>query len=100
MPFYQTVYEWTCEIVRNHPNPDYRDILEVNFGDTLEEVQSWGKMSEGEIDNTFLRYALVKSVGNDDEGLVYRTWADLDECGKLPKEFENGDKVPKRFDFV
>lgn len=99
MPFYQTIYEWTCEIVQNDPNPDYRDILDANFGESLNELMFWGNQTHDDYDEgeIFVRYGLVKNVGNDDEGVVDRTWAYLNEDGSTPNEFENGDPVPKRF---
>lgn len=90
-----TTYEWTCEVIVDDENPDYQDIVDSDFGDSLEEVQRRGESND--IEGTICRYGLVKNVGNEDDGLQERTWAYVDENGKLPEEFENGDKVPKRF---
>ena len=39
---------------------------------------------------------LVRDVGNDFDGLTCRSWA-YPENNKMPTEFDDGTKVPKRF---
>jgi len=83
----KTLYEWTCEQL-----DEFGDIQNSDFGDKLSDVKDFGK---GEPLQRAI--ALVKNVGNDDDGLVERTWAYITEEGKLPELFINQDRVPKRF---
>jgi hypothetical protein len=79
---YQTSYEWVAETQDEHG-----DIIDCRHNECLKKL----KPKHYEV------IGLVKDIGNDSEGLQDRTWAYIDESGKLPTEFEDGTLVPKRF---
>ena len=79
-------YEWCWEYSDEHG-----DIEDLNHGDTLKDLgAAWE-------DNLYkAELTLIRNVGNDIEGLLDRTYA-YPQNGKLPEFFEDGEKVPKRF---
>ena len=77
-------YEWCWEYSDEHG-----DIEDLNHGDTLNDLGA----AE---DNLYkAELTLIRNVGNDIEGLLDRHG--LPSNGKLPEFFEDGEKVPKRF---
>lgn len=81
-------YEWVMEEIENREG----DIIDPQFCDTLKEALAI------EPDEKALRVeiALVRFEGNEFDGIRLREYAYLND-GKLPEEFEDGYKVPKRF---
>jgi hypothetical protein len=79
-------YEWDIETTNEEG-----EIYDHNFADTLSEVV----LTEGDL-------VLIRSVGNENTGLVDRSWAYVKD-GKLPACFYDGCEnntavpVPKRF---
>lgn len=73
-------YEWDIETVDEHG-----DIIDHDF---IDAPRLPAKENE--------RLVLVFNKGDDNEGLLDRSWAYVID-GKLPEEFENGRRVPKRF---
>jgi len=85
----RTDYEWALESV----NTD-GDIEDHHFADKLKGlVQNVYQMDKG------LRLVLVRTTWDlDIESILNRGWAyPEDNDGKLPAEFDNGEKVPQRF---
>ena len=81
------MYEWCWEFWDQHGE----DILDLYHGDTLEILGPPSGPS-----GATARLTLIREWGNDIEGIQARTYA-YPENGRLPTEFENGIKVPKRF---
>lgn len=75
-------YEWCLETV----NED-GDIIDLEFADKLIDFP---RGREGR------RLALVRSVGDDDEGLIDREYA-YPKGDALPDCFDGGTCIPKRF---
>lgn len=83
----KTIYEWGIELL--DVDGDIQD------GDYFEHLSS----IPGDAKNLkeLHELSLVKTIWNTDtETMESRTWAYVED-GALPKEFENGDKVPARF---
>jgi hypothetical protein len=78
-----TTYEWTYEVPDAHG-----DITEQEFYDSLRECMAAAPLTA--------EIALVRIVGNDDEGVLYRGYAYM-EGGTLPPTFDDGARVPQRF---
>ncbi len=49
-----------------------------------------------EMEGCHYELVLVRDEGDEFDGVTNRSWAYEDE-GKMPKEFDNGISVPKRF---
>jgi len=83
-----TRYEWDVE------EYDGEDIVDHDHCEL-------SAVSFAEIDGVTYQLVLVRDVGDDDRGLVDRSWAyaEKDVSGKwvLPREFDNGTKVPQRY---
>ncbi len=82
-----TIYEWDYETVDE--NGDVEDHFHAN------------KLSEYSEDAKTDTLVLVRSVGNEIDGLIEREWAYVKD-GKLPEYFQDanereGAKVPVRF---
>ena len=82
-------YEWVAEPVDQHD-----DIIDPIFGDTFKEVEH--VTADSYFDAVMVNFALVRNVGNEDDGLQERQYAYLTD-GTLPDEFDGGAKIPKRF---
>jgi hypothetical protein len=100
----QKRYEWDLEALV----PDQEDeILDHDFRDagTMQDLRKhlsrWTPEELYEADNKTMCFVLVLNVGNDDEGLVDRSWAytQFTEAGEpsLPEYFEDGQRVPKKY---
>ncbi len=76
----RTTYEWIAETM------DGEDAVDVRGADTLADLAPEPHEHVG----------LCKSIGDEDEGVIHRTWAYL-QSGKLPETFEDGSAIPKRF---
>ena len=82
-------YEWVYEYVDQHG-----DIIDPMYTDSAADAFSY-VASTGE--GLSWQIALVKSIGNDSDGLKERDYAYIKE-GKLPTMFPNENwKVPQRF---
>ena len=82
-------YEWVAEPVDQHG-----DIIDPIFGDTFNDVRD---VDAADFENAVaVNIALVRNVGNDDQGLQDRQYAYL-TGGILPNEFNEGADVPVRF---
>ena len=93
----QVNYEWDMELADN-PFVDaagdiIADIIDHDFADKLKDLKDPHPPRDGE----HHRLVLVRSTGNEDEGVIDRQWAYLDDAGNLPAVFDYGAKVPKRF---
>jgi hypothetical protein len=80
-------YEWDYETV-----DEFGDILDHNHADKLSQFTDQDKTDS---------LVLVRDEGNENEGVVNRSWAYVKE-GKLPEYFKDAagcevSKVPKRF---
>ena len=91
MARYTTEYEWTLE-----PIDEHGDIIDADFSETLTPLKQWGDAAALNPEATRQDLGLVRTVGNDDEGVVERTWA-YGTADGLPAEFEDGHTVPQRF---
>lgn len=84
-------YEWDVEVLDEHG-----DIEDHHF-----HVSAMDMVKE-HTENPQSDMVLVRSVGNNDDGVVDRLWAYVKD-GKLPEYFEDsnrrdtGYRVPKRF---
>ena len=86
-----TLYEWVYE------NVDECGGIEEVFGDSAAEVFSNISSTDGDPQDWLWRIALVRYLGNDDDGVVDRDYAYVDN-DKLPIKFKNQDfGVPQRF---
>jgi hypothetical protein len=96
---YNTVdYEWDIEITDN----ETENIEDHWFADKLKDLL-WANPKSKEYEehksyhlNRHFVLVLVRDVGNDFDGLTCRSWA-YPENNKMPTEFDDGTKVPKRF---
>lgn len=77
-------YEWVYEEIDEHG-----DIVDCEFGDTLKQVLMY-------VDAVKYDIGLVRNEGNNEEGLKHREYAYI-KNNKLPIEFDDGYKIPKRF---
>lgn len=78
----------------------------VEFADEYGDIQDYWHFSESEFDLATIKanepneytaqIALVREVGNDEDGLTDRQHAYVED-GKLPDCFEYGAKIPARF---
>jgi hypothetical protein len=90
-------YEWCVEIVLR----ETEDIEDNNFVTSLEEAISFVH-SEEDSDEYEYKIVLVRSEGNDDNGITDRLWAYMEE-GSLPELFSNAYgnttqvKVPQKY---
>lgn len=82
------MYEWCWECWDQNGT----EILDLFHGDTLAILGG----PTGPTLRNLARLTLIREWGNDIEGIQARTYA-YPENGRLPTEFENGIKVPKRF---
>jgi hypothetical protein len=88
-------YEWIVETLDTEPVDD-PDIIEVDHFDLYKYAAEFSAAHQPS------RVALVREVGNDDEGLIERMWAYVRDGG-LPEHFEFATdlvvelRVPKRF---
>lgn len=82
-------YEWVFEEYDEHG-----DIVDPLFSDTLQDALS--NVPDIQPHNTY-GVALVRSIGNDEDGLINRQYAYIDKDNKLPLEFGEGQKVPYRY---
>lgn len=86
-----TEYEWCIETI-----DDYDDITDLDFSDKISSFKISDLAYNPVAGEPKKRLVLVRSVGDNDEGLQDREWAYL-EGGALPKEFTGGTQVPLRF---
>ena len=85
----ENTYEWTLEVINSDG-----DIEQSLFEPTLQDI---GRYSDfGGRMGRELMVALVKSTGNEYDGIVDRTWAYIED-GSLNERFQDGTKVPKKF---
>jgi hypothetical protein len=93
-----TSYEWCVEIVVRESD----DIEDNNFVPSFAKAASFVQSVTDEDDGYDYRIVLVRTEGNEDEGVTDRLWAYV-ENGSLPEFFANahgnatGVKVPQRF---
>lgn len=85
----RSTYEWAWEVTDEHG-----DIAECDYLSTLAECRQMGP-AEADL-------ALVRFYGNDEDGIVERTYAYCQPgpTGSgivLPRFFEDGSEVPQRF---
>jgi len=94
----QIIYEWDWELFDTESD----DILDHVHFDKMSDYPSNPYSHE---DGKSARLVLVRDEGNEDDGVVDRMWAYV-ENGKLPEEFAyagagemrpNGVRVPKKF---
>lgn len=90
-------WEWDVEILN-----EYGDIEDHHFQTSFRDC-----VLEDNGDESYFEIVLVRSAGNDDDGVTDRSWAYLDEDGNIPEYTSTPDsegqyvnqchKVPKRF---
>ena len=80
-------YEWVFE-----ETDEYGDIVDPMFGDTFKEVSQL----KPEDKSNDVHIALIRFEGDEDNGEDCREYAYIKD-GKLPVEFDDGYRVPKRF---
>ena len=89
-------YEWDLETV----DSKHGDVLDHNHADKLKELLFLKnkKPSDFNPNDKGMHYdlVLVRDEGDEFDGITNRSWAYPNE-GKMPKEFDNGISVPKRF---
>jgi len=93
MARYTVEYEWDIEGADKHG-----DIIDHDFSDTLKGLASRAELDVDHFADDIVRneLCLVRSMGNDDEGIVERSWAYVTPQG-LPAETDNGSKVPQKY---
>lgn len=89
-------YEWDCEQV----DRESEDVIDHEFGDTLEEVR--GHALRAERCNPGFRYDIVLCRYDENDRYTDISWAYMREDGTLPDHFADAGgrevaKVPKRF---
>ena len=84
-------YEWKIE--ETHKNGD--DIQEVDYSDDLPYLLKY-KNNKSEKQNYYYVLVLIRNKCNDFESVYIQNYA-YPENNKMPTEFDNGIKVPKRF---
>ena len=82
-------YEWAIEHTDQHG-----DIIDIDHADKLTEFGSM--QAQDNVKDTKPVLTLIRHIGNDDEGELDRTYAYPIQT-RLPPEFEDGKKIPKRF---
>lgn len=85
----ETCYEWTSEEIDENG-----DIQNSDFSEDLKGLLCFHEQSHD--------LGLVRNVGNDEDGLLDRSWAYVLPDGSLDTHFRDVDgkpqvKVPKRF---
>ena len=60
----------------------------------LRNLDPYGIQKEREDDGDYYQFVVVRDESNEDDGLVHRDWAYLNEDNELT-EFDYGTKVPK-----
>ena len=86
-------YEFTVETLDFYDGcGDNPDIVDTMAFDTLQEAAGYART----LDAPWC-IALVRSAGNDLDGLKDRHWAYPQPNGKLPARFEDGPAVPAKF---
>lgn len=91
-------YEWCVEIVVRETG----DIEDNNFVASFAEATAFVR-SAAEDDEYDYRIVLVRTEGNEDDGVTGRLWAYVTADGTLPEFFANsygtatGVKVPQKF---
>ena len=83
-------YEWDIETVTDEDG----DVMDHNHADKLKELLFY-KNEKPDMDGCHYELVLVRDLW-EDSNLEQRTWA-YPDGGKMPKEFDNGVAVPKRF---
>lgn len=90
--------EWLIETL-DGPDAVETDILEVNHRDTYSAALK-DQADELAAGAKAVRIGLVRDRGNEDEGVICRSWAYVRD-GKLPEYFNDGDrdvaKVPAKY---
>ena len=87
-------YEWVIETIAK--DDEYEDIQAVYHSDTFIGATEWAVILRA--DNWRVEVGLVRDVIDSfDDDLEDRQWAYLEEDGSLPQCFDDGAKVPKRF---
>lgn len=87
----KTTYDFVCEWI-----DDYDDIIDCEFSPTLKGAKDYAKNStyKGTVKTNI---ALVRTTGDEIEGMQERGYAYFDSSFKLPNRFDNGYSVPVRF---
>lgn len=88
MPHNEIEYEWCVE----HTD-EYGDIHDIAYSDKLSTLSLTTN-----IPGTHPVICLVRSLGNDEDGLLDRTYAYPTEDGKLTPTFSGGHPVPDKYD--
>jgi len=82
-------YEWVVEEL-----DQYGDIVDVNHYDTLKDArwyEEYLRHRRAKVDVGLVRFDYSNDGAHLDKGWAYFT------DGKLPVEFDNGEKVPKKY---
>ena len=97
-------YEWDVELYENYaPRIGGGDVVDHDFRDKLSDIvagferHGYTPDSEGREPDSLMEYrvVLVKSYGNEFDGVTDRFWSYITEDG-LPETFEDGRPVPVR----
>lgn len=97
----EVIVEWLLEVLDGPDDGSDPDILDVRHAATFEAVR---KYVRHEVENGWnpdhMRIGLVRDRGNEDEGIICRSWAYI-SSGKLPSYFNDTDqdvaKVPAKY---
>ena len=94
----KVTYEWTAEA-----SDEYGDIIDSHFDETIDGAKGYGGNLREQYPDAKIEYALVRTAGNEVDGITERHYAYLDDRGFLPDRFStsayemDGPDVPKRF---
>lgn len=87
----EVAYEWDFETTFINEDGE-TEIIDHHHSEKLADLK-W--MVESGVEG---RIVLIRETGNEDDGLDVRQWA-YPEDSILPDEFDQGNKVPKRFKY-
>lgn len=97
MNAYEVSYEWSMEETEYwlEHGEEVDDIVDQRFSDSVSDF-----IAVVRTDSKRYRLVLVRTVGNNVEGIVDRAWAYCVEVNgrmELPETFDNGKAVPKKY---
>lgn len=98
----QKSYEWDLEWLDRDGDISDHDFQDAGkMLDLQQHLSQWTPEKLYEANRKEVCFVLVLNVGNEDEGLVDRSWAytQFTEAGEpsLPEYFQDGQRVPKKY---
>ena len=98
----QKCYEWDLESLDSNGDIEDHDFQDAGTMQELRQhLAQWTPEQLHRANDKEMCLVLILNVGNDDEGLVDRSWAYTqfteDGTPSLPGYFQDGQRVPKKY---